>query len=178
MNVRPLRNADLQWADVVLASGMLVQKDALRHLLDRCKALGKRVVMGGPHVTTSAERWADADHLFLGEAEATLPEFVRDLERGSARRVYQAAERPLLAETPVPDFGLADLRRYSAMSVQYSRGCPFQCEFCDIIEIYGRVPRTKSNAQMLAEMDALLRAGWRGTVFIVVDNFIGNKRSV
>jgi radical SAM superfamily enzyme YgiQ (UPF0313 family) len=101
-----------------------------------------------------------------------------DERREAAKPVYQAAERPALTSTPVPDFRLADLRRYSAMSVQYSRGCPFQCEFCDIIEIYGRVPRTKTNAQLLAELDALRAAGWRGSVFIVDDNFIGNKRNV
>jgi radical SAM superfamily enzyme YgiQ (UPF0313 family) len=129
-------------------------------------------------VTTSAEHLPEADHIFLGEAETTLPEFVRDLERGDPKRIYQAAERPALSATPIPHFHLADLRRYSAMSVQYSRGCPFQCEFCDIIEIYGRVPRTKSNEQMLAELDALFRLGWRGMVFIVDDNFIGNKRNV
>ena len=103
---------------------------------------------------------------------------MRDVERGAAKRIYQAAERPALSAAPIPDFQLADLRRYSAMSVQYSRGCPFQCEFCDIIEIYGRVPRTKSNEQMLAELDALFNLGWRGMVFIVDDNFIGNKRNV
>ncbi|MGH9969259.1 MAG: B12-binding domain-containing radical SAM protein, partial [Pyrinomonadaceae bacterium] len=108
----------------------------------------------------------------------TLPQFVQDLERGEAKRLYQAPERPALALTPVPDFNLAEVKHYAAMSVQYSRGCPFQCEFCDIIEIYGRVPRTKSNEQMLAELDELKRVGWRGTVFIVDDNFIGNKRNV
>jgi radical SAM superfamily enzyme YgiQ (UPF0313 family) len=178
MNVQPLRTADLEWADVVMATAMLVQKDSLRQVVDRCKALGKTIVVGGPYVTTGSDQVPDADHLFLGEAETTLPEFVRDFERGEARRVYQAAERPSLAATPVPEFGLADLRRYSAMSVQYSRGCPFQCEFCDITEIYGRVPRTKSNEQMLAELSELLRVGWRGTVFIVDDNFIGNKPNV
>src|SRR6185503_1573622 len=139
---------------------------------------GKRSVNGGPYVTTSAEHLPEADHMFLGEAETTLTECVRDLERGVAKRVYQAAERPALSAAPIPDFQLAHLRRYSAMPVQYSRGCPFQCEFCDIIEIYGRVPRTKSNEQMLAELDALFRVGWRGTVFVVDDNFIGNKRNV
>ena len=113
------------------------------------------MVIGGPYVTTSAEHLPEADHIFLGEAETTLPEFVRDLERGATNRIYQAAERPALSAAPIPDFQLADLKRYSAMPVQYSRGCPFQCEFCDIIEIYGRVPRTKSNEQMLAELDAL-----------------------
>jgi radical SAM superfamily enzyme YgiQ (UPF0313 family) len=178
MNVQPLKAADIEWADVVFCSAMLVQKDSLRRVVELCKAEGKRVVIGGPYVTTSAEHLPEADHIFLGEAETILPEFVRDLERGEPKRIYQAAERPALSATPIPHFQLADLKHYSAMSVQYSRGCPFQCEFCDIIEIYGRVPRTKSNEQMLAELDALFRLGWRGMVFIVDDNFIGNKRNV
>src|SRR5262252_1920701 len=178
MNIQPLKPSDMEWADVVFCSAMLVQKDSLRRVVALCKAEGKRVVIGGPYVTTSAEHLPEADHLFLGEAETILPEFVRDVERGAAKRIYQAAERPALSAAPIPDFRLADLRRYSAMSVQYSRGCPFQCEFCDIIEIYGRVPRTKSNEQMLAEFDALKALGWRGTVFIVDDNFIGNKKNV
>ena len=178
MNVGSLTSADIKWADMVFASAMLVQKDSLRHVVELCKVYGKRVVVGGPYVSTSAEQLPEADHIFVGEAEATLPAFVRDLERGCARHIYRAAERPALNLTPVPHFRLADLKRYSAMSVQYSRGCPFQCEFCDIIEIYGRVPRTKTNEQMLAELDALQRFGWRGLVFIVDDNFIGNKRNV
>jgi radical SAM superfamily enzyme YgiQ (UPF0313 family) len=178
MNVLSLKRADIEWADVIFASAMIVQKDSLRHVVALCNAAGKRVVIGGPYVTTSAEHLPEADHIFLGEAETTLPEFVRDLEAGEPRRIYQAAERPALSATPIPHFGLADLKRYSAMSIQYSRGCPFQCEFCDIIEIYGRVPRTKSNGQMLAELDALFNLGWRGMVFIVDDNFIGNKRNV
>ena len=178
LNVESLKLADIEWADLVFCSAMLVQKDSLQRVVERCKAHGKRVVIGGPYVTTSADPLPQADHLFLGEAETTLPEFVRDLERGEAKRIYQAPERPALSDAPVPDFHLADLKRYSAMPVQFSRGCPFQCEFCDIIEIYGRVPRTKSNEQMLAELDALRQLGWRGMVFIVDDNFIGNKRNV
>ena len=178
MNIQPLKPSDIMWADMVFASAMIVQKDSLRRVVDLCKAEGKRVVIGGPYATTGAKHLPQADHIFLGEAETTLPEFIRDLERGAPKRIYQAAERPALSATPIPDFDLADIRRYSAMPVQYSRGCPFQCEFCDIIEIYGRVPRTKSNEQMLAELDALLRVGWRGTVFIVDDNFISNKRNV
>jgi radical SAM superfamily enzyme YgiQ (UPF0313 family) len=178
MNVRRLKDSDIEWADIVFATAMLVQKESLREAVKRCKALGKRVVLGGPYVTTTIEDLPEADHIFLGEAETTLPQFVQDLERGEAKRSYKAAERPPLSVTPVADFYLADLRRYSAMSVQYSRGCPFSCEFCDIIEIYGRVPRTKSNQQMLAELDALRDLGWRGTVFIVDDNFIGNKKNV
>lgn len=178
MNVRALKAADIEWADLVFASAMIVQKESLQSVVEMGKARGKRVVVGGPYVSTSAEEMPDADHIFVGEAETTLPEFLADLERGELKRFYQAGERPALTATPVPQFHLADLERYSAMSVQYSRGCPFQCEFCDIIEIYGRVPRTKTNAQLLAELDALRELGWRGLVFIVDDNFIGNKRNV
>ena len=178
MNVRALKATDIKWADVVFASAMLVQKDSLKRVVAMCNAAGTRVVVGGPYVTTTLEELKGADHVVLGEAEETLPQLVSDLERGEAKPVYNAPERPQLALTPIPDFGLADMRRYSAMSVQYSRGCPFNCEFCDIIEIYGRVPRTKSNEQMLAELDVLKESGWRGTVFIVDDNFIGNKKNV
>jgi radical SAM superfamily enzyme YgiQ (UPF0313 family) len=178
LNVRKLTTADIDWADMVFATAMLVQKDSLKEVVQRCKAHGKRVVLGGPYVTTTIEDLPEADHIFLGEAETTLPQFIEDLARGEAKRSYKAIERPPLSATPLAHFQLADLKRYSAMSVQYSRGCPFSCEFCDIIEIYGRVPRTKSNQQMLAEFDALLALGWRGTVFIVDDNFIGNKKNV
>src|SRR5256714_2426141 len=178
LNVQKLKSSDIEWADMVFATAMLVQKDSLRDVVRQSKAKGKRVVLGGPYVTTTIEDLPEADHIFLGEAETTLPQFVADLELGEAKKTYQAAERPPLSVTPVADFHLADLKRYSAMSVQYSRGCPFNCEFCDIIEIYGRVPRTKSNQQVLAELDALNQLGWRGTVFIVDDNFIGNKKNV
>ena len=178
MNVRELTEADVEWADIVLASAMIVQKDSLERVVSLCKQRGRRVVVGGPYVSTSAEKLPEADHIFVGEAEATLPAFLRDLENGEPKRFYQAGERPALTSTPVPHFHLADLERYSAMSVQYSRGCPFSCEFCDIIEIYGRVPRTKTNEQVKAELDALHATGWRGLVFIVDDNFIGNKRNV
>src|SRR5258705_1982216 len=178
LNVRALKSSAIEWADIVFVTGMLVQKESVHEVVRRCKELGKRVVLGGPYVTTTIEDLPTVDHIFLGEAETTLPQFIEDLERGEAKRTYQAAERPPLATTPVADFALANMKRYSAMSVQYSRGCPFNCEFCDIIEIYGRVPRTKSNQQMLSEFDALFRLGWRGTVFIVDDNFIGNKKNV
>src|SRR5207302_2919745 len=178
LNVRSLKSSDIDWADMVFATAMLIQKDSLRSVVKRCKDRGKRVVLGGPYVTTTIEDLPDADHIFIGEAETTLPEFIRDLERGETRRTYEAKERPALSTTPLADFGLADFKRYSAMSVQYSRGCPFNCEFCDIIEIYGRVPRTKSNQQMIAEFDALRALGWRGTVVIVDDNFIGNMKIV
>ena len=178
LNVEPLTDAHLRWADVVFASAMLVQRASLAAVVARAKAAGKRVVVGGPYVTTSVEAVAGADHLVLGEAESLVDPLARDLESNAGRAVYKAAERPDLAATPEPHFGLAHMPSYSAMAVQYSRGCPFRCEFCDIIEIYGRVPRTKPDEHLLAELDALARAGWRGIVFIVDDNFIGNKRNV
>jgi radical SAM superfamily enzyme YgiQ (UPF0313 family) len=178
MNVQPLTTADLEWADVVFASAMYVQKESLKAVISLCKAEGKTVVMGGPYASMGLNDAIEADHVFVGEVETTFPQFLEDFERGEAKAVYQAPERPPLALTPIPDFALADLSQYSDMSVQYSRGCPFNCEFCDIIEIYGRVPRTKSNQQIVAELDELLRIGWRGEVFIVDDNFIGNKKNV
>ncbi|HEY8228251.1 MAG TPA: B12-binding domain-containing radical SAM protein [Pyrinomonadaceae bacterium] len=178
LNVESLKTADIDWADMVFVTAMLVQKDSLRQVVTRCKARGKRVVVGGPYVTTTIEDLPDADHVFVGEAETTLPLFIKELAEGVAKRRYEAVERPPLSATPLPHFHLANLKLYSAMCVQYSRGCPFSCEFCDIIEIYGRVPRTKSNQQMLAEFDALRDLNWRGTVFIVDDNFIGNKKNV
>jgi radical SAM superfamily enzyme YgiQ (UPF0313 family) len=178
MNIRDLTLRDIEWADVVFCSAMLVQRDSLQRVVSLSKSRGKRVVVGGPYVSTTADNLPGVDHIFVGEAEETLPEFVRDLERGESRRVYEATERPALSATPLPHFNLAPPKHYSSMSVQYSRGCPFQCEFCDIIEIYGRVPRTKSNQQMLEELNALRRTGWRGPVFIVDDNFIGNKHNV
>ena len=178
MNVEDLWPEDIEWADIVMVSAMIVQRESLEQVVSLCRKLGKKVVVGGPYVSTSSERLPDADHIFIGEAETTLPEFIHDLKLGIARKIYQADERPSLLNTPVPHFDLIDMRRYSAMNIQYSRGCPFQCEFCDIIEIYGRVPRTKSNEQMQAELDALKQRGWRGLVFIVDDNFIGNKKNV
>lgn len=178
MNVESLSDEDIEWADMVFLSAMIVQKDSLEEVVARCNAKGKKVAVGGPFVSTGSPELSEADHIFVGEAETTLPEFIHDLELGVPERIYKADERPSLQETPVPDFGLIDIENYSSMSVQYSRGCPFQCEFCDIIEIYGRKPRTKSNHQMLAELDALKATGWRGMVFIVDDNFIGNKKNV
>ncbi len=178
MNVRSLTSRDVAWADVLMVSAMYVQKDSLRDVIDLGKAHGKTVVVGGPYTSVGMHNLTAADHIFVGEVESTFAGFLDDLQHGQAARIYQAKERPALDQVPIPDFGLAEMQAYSDMAVQYSRGCPFTCEFCDIIEIYGRVPRTKTNGQMLAELDALLRTGWRGDVFIVDDNFIGNKKNV
>jgi len=176
LNVSRLRDADLDRPDLVFISGMIAQRESARRLIARCKAAGKTVVAGGPLFTSGHADFAEVDHFVLNEAEATLPEFLRDLESGRPRRIYTAAHFPDLAATPVPRWELADMRRYGSMSLQYSRGCPFDCEFCDVTAKFGRRSRTKSAVQVIAELDALLAAGWRGAVFFVDDNFIGNKR--
>src|SRR5258705_1756987 len=176
--VRDLKRSDIEWADMVFVTAMLVQEDALHRVVERCKALGKRVVVGGPYVSTSTENLPSADHIFVGEAEATLPQFIEDLKAGEPRAIYQSPDKPPLSLTPVPEFKLAELKRYAAMSIQYSRGCPFQSEDCDIIEIYAPVPRTTSNQQVIAELYELNRTAWRVTAVILDDNFICNKRNV
>ena len=174
-NVERLKDSDLAWAGVVLLSGMHIQQEHLVSIVRICRARGLRTVVGGPIASSLPAAGLEADHVVIGEAETIVAELARDLEAGCARAVYQAAERPSLDRTPAPDFHLIRMRRYSTMTVQYSRGCPFNCEFCDIIEIYGRRPRIKPVAQVLAEFDALYALGWRGPVFVVDDNFIGNK---
>ena len=175
MNVERLRDRDLDWADVVLLSGMHIQRNSLAVIVERCRARGLRTVVGGPIASSLSASDLQADHVVIGEAEALIASLALDLEQGKAKPVYQAAERPEMETSPLPDLSLIKMHRYSTMAVQYSRGCPFNCEFCDIIEIYGRRPRTKAVAQVLAELDQLRAAGWREAVFIVDDNFIGNK---
>ena len=174
-NVERLRDRDLDWADVVLLSGMHIQREPLLEIVDRCRARGLRTVIGGPIASSLSPQDLKADHIVIGEAESLIADLARDLENGTAKPIYQAAERPEMNTSPLPDLSLIKMHRYSTMTVQYSRGCPFNCEFCDIIEIYGRRPRTKGVAQVLAELDQLRMAGWRESVFVVDDNFIGNK---
>ena len=176
MNVSALHDADLEWADLVFTSTMITQHVSLRAVVERCNRAGVPVVAGGPHPTTFHEEIEGVDHFVLDEVEETFAEFLRDLESGTARRVYRETRKPDVTRTPVPRFDLIDIKSYATMSVQFSRGCPFDCEFCDIIKLYGRVPRTKSPEQVLEELDSLYRLGWRGPVFLVDDNFIGNKR--
>jgi radical SAM superfamily enzyme YgiQ (UPF0313 family) len=180
MNVEPVSDDELLAADVVLVTGMLVHIPNMRALLARTKRLGVRTILGGPAVTTSPDAFPDAEHIFLGEAEGRLEPLLRALEGSEAPRVLSPleGERPGLHDAPPPRFDLLEGRKYTSMSIQYSRGCPFRCEFCDIIEIFGRVPRTKTPEQVLVELDALLKTGFRGTVFVVDDNFIGNRKLV
>jgi radical SAM superfamily enzyme YgiQ (UPF0313 family) len=174
-NVERLRDRDLAWADVALISAMHIQRDSLAAIIERCRARGLRTVVGGPIASSLSPAELKADHVVIGEAESLITNLARGLEQGAAEPVYKADERPEMATSPLPDLSLIKMHRYSTMAVQYSRGCPFNCEFCDIIEIYGRRPRVKAVAQVLAELDQLYAAGWREAVFIVDDNFIGNK---
>jgi radical SAM superfamily enzyme YgiQ (UPF0313 family) len=180
-NVCPETEADWDWAELVIISGMIVQKPDMLNLIEEAKRRGKQVAVGGPYVTSTPEavQAAGADFLVLDEGEITLPLLVEALERGETSGVFRAnGEKPDVTTTPIPRFDLLDLDAYSDMSVQFSRGCPYQCEFCDIIVLYGRKPRTKTPAQLIAELQALYDLGWRRSIFVVDDNFIGNKRNV
>lgn len=175
-NVERLKDKDLDWADVAMIGGMQVQQEHLAAIVERCRARRLRTVVGGPIASSMSAAALKADHVVIGEAEDLIAALSRDLEAGGARPVYEASEKPAMVRSPLPDLSLIKMNRYSTMTVQYSRGCPFNCEFCDIIEIYGRQPRTKAVGQVLAELDQLQRAGWHGAVFVVDDNFIGNKK--
>lgn len=177
-NVAPLRDADLEWADWVLLSGMIVHRESAHEIAARAAALGKPVIAGGPLFTTGHAGFPEIPHFVLGEAEGVVAELVRDMEAGAVKAAYRAPSFPELSATPVPRWDLIDVRHYVTMPVQFSRGCPFDCEFCDIVVMYGRVPRTKAPAQVIAELEALRGAGWRDMVFIVDDNFIGHKKRV
>jgi radical SAM superfamily enzyme YgiQ (UPF0313 family) len=175
--VEDLQESDLEWADLVMLSGMHVQKDDIHALLRRARALGKRTMIGGPYASSEPEVLTRlADHVVVGEPDEVFAEIAADLERGTARPMYVITEKPDVGKTPVPRFDLLKIKKYASMAVQFSRGCPFQCEFCDIITIYGRKPRTKAPAQLLAELDRLHELGWRDQVFVVDDNFIGNHK--
>jgi radical SAM superfamily enzyme YgiQ (UPF0313 family) len=173
-----LHDEDIMWADLVMLSGMHAQRAELRTILARCRQLGRRTMVGGPYASSQPEVLVDqADHVVVGEVDECFGDIARGLERGQAQRLYRVTNKPDLTRSPVPRFDLLRLRSYSSTSVQFSRGCPFQCEFCDIITIYGRKPRTKTSAQLIGELDALRKLGWRGEVFVVDDNFIGNRRA-
>ena len=176
LNVTKLAAKDLEWADAAFVSAMLVQREAARQVISRCRQGGLKVIAGGPLFTSEYAQFDEVDHFVLNEGELTLPPFLADLAQGRARRVYESSEFADIRKSPPPLWELLEMRRYAAMSVQYSRGCPFQCEFCNVTALFGHQPRTKNTAQVLAELDGLYRQGWRGSVFFVDDNFIGNKK--
>ncbi len=178
MNVDSLRDDDIAWADYVFLSAMGVQRQSVREVVERCGRLHRRIVAGGPLFTTNYEEFDGVDHLVLGEAEEIMTGLAADLEGGRARHIYRSKDRPEVKESPGPAWHLIDTRKYAMLSIQYSRGCPFDCEFCNIALLNGHTPRTKGASQLVGEMEAIYRMGWRDSVFIVDDNFIGNKKKL
>lgn len=178
MNVGLLNDEDLRWADYVFLGGMSIQKESAKEVIRMCKALGKTIVAGGPLFTAHHEEFDEIDHFVLNEAEKTLPVFLDDLANGRAKHIYTSHEWADVSTTPIPPWELINFKHYSSMNLQYSRGCPYDCEFCDITVLYGRVPRTKTKAQLIAELESLYLTGWRGPVFFVDDNFIGNRHKL
>ncbi len=180
LNATPLRDADLDWAEVVMTGGMHIQSASTLEVIARAKARGRLTVVGGPGPTTAAAQYRGADILFLGEAEGRIDELLQAMGdwRGEPQVLEAGKEHPDLSLAPVPRFDLLELSDYASVSIQYSRGCPFLCEFCDIIEIFGRKPRVKPAPQILQELEALRQLGWKSSVFFVDDNFIGHKRAV
>lgn len=176
MNVTELRTRDLQWADMLFLSGMNIHLQSMKEVLNRAKQLNLKVVVGGPLVTTDFQLLPGADHYILGESEDVLDQFIKDLNNGSAKKLYRSEHFPEIEKTPIPRWDLLQMNQYANMSIQFSRGCPFNCDFCNVTVLNGHKPRTKSAKQFLAELQAIYDAGWRGSVFIVDDNFIGNRK--
>jgi radical SAM superfamily enzyme YgiQ (UPF0313 family) len=175
-NVRALTEKDLSWADTAFISAMVVQRESARHLVKRCKQAGLPVIAGGPLFQGEHDQFEAVDHFVLNEAELTLPPFLDDLAKGCPKRIYRTGHLAELRETPVPRWELLDLKRYATMSIQFTRGCPFNCDFCSVTALFGHQVRMKTSAQILAELDGLQALGWRGRIFFVDDNFIGNKQ--
>ncbi len=174
-NVRRLTDKHIAWADYVFISGMVVQRESARRIIARCKAAGRRVVAGGPLFSSEHEQFEEVDHFVLNEAELTLPPFLADLAQGRPQRIYASSQFADMRQTPVPAWRLLELKRYASMGIQFTRGCPFNCDFCTVTALLGHQVRMKSSAQIIAELDSLYALGWRDEVFFVDDNFIGNK---
>jgi radical SAM superfamily enzyme YgiQ (UPF0313 family) len=178
MNVTRLKQSDLDWADFIFISAMDVQRASVRTVIARCKAGQKTMVAGGPLFTAEYESFPDVNYFVLNEGEITLPLFLADLEKGTPQRIYKTDQYPDIRSTPVPMWELVDMSKYDSMNIQFSRGCPFNCEFCNVTALLGHRPRTKSKEQIIAELDKLYSLGWRRSIFFVDDNFIGNKKEL
>ncbi len=175
LNANSLEDEDILWADYVFISAMSIQSESVDEVIQRCKKLKTKIVAGGPFFTSSSEYFKNVDHLILNEAEITLPQFLNDLNEGKPKQKYTSEKWADITTTPLPLWEIIQMKHYTSMNLQYSRGCPYDCDFCDITVLYGRKPRTKTKEQVIAELDTLYFAGWRGPVFFVDDNFIGNK---
>jgi radical SAM superfamily enzyme YgiQ (UPF0313 family) len=178
LNVTELQDRDLAWADLVLISAMIIQRPSTKEIITRCQAQHKAILAGGPLFTAKPEDFPEIDHILLGEAEESLPRFIKDWQSGQVQKIYQSQRWPDITETPMPLWRLINLKDYVTITVQFSRGCPFNCEFCDIIILNGQKTRTKSTAQFISELETLYLAGWRKSIFIADDNLIGNKIQV
>ena len=178
MGVESLRDKDIEWADYVFISAMQIHKESVYRIITRCKKLGAKIVAGGPLFTSGCEYAHDIDHLVLNEAELTLPAFLKDLAEEHPEYIYTSHQWADLDATPIPSWELVDMKEYACMPIQYSRGCPFCCDFCDVTVLFGNRMRTKTTGQFLAEMESLYLRGWRGPVFVVDDNFIGNQKQL
>lgn len=178
MNVSELKDKDIIWADFVFISAMSVQLSSVKQVTEQCRRLNTPIVAGGPLFTEEFEQFPEIDHLILNEAEITLPLFIEDLKNGRPQRIYHSDLFADITKTPIPAYSLINHKKYAGATIQYSRGCPFDCEFCDITALFGRKVRTKSSAQVIAELDQLFKIGWRGGVFFVDDNFIGHKQKL
>jgi len=178
LNVTTLKEEDLKRADYVFISAMAVQRKSVQALILRCKTAGVKMVAGGPLFTMEYDQFPEIDYFVLNEAELTLPLFLADLANGVPNHVYVSNEFPDIQQTPIPLWKLATLKHYDTVSIQFSRGCPFNCDFCNVTALLGHIPRTKSTAQIIAELDSLYAMGWRKSIFFVDDNFIGNKKFI
>jgi len=178
MNVSPLKDEHIEWADYLFITGMNVHTESIKDVIKRCNRLETKIVAGGPVFTFDYQEFSGIDHLILNEGEITIPMFLEDLEKGCAKPIYTSDIFPDITTTPIPQWKLLEQHKYASMSIQYSRGCPYNCEFCTITMLNGRKPRTKSKEQLLSELEALYIDGWRGEVFIVDDNFIGNRKKL
>jgi len=178
IGVQPLQDRDIDWADYVFISAMRIHKESVDRIVTRCKRLGAKIVAGGPLFTAGYERAQDIDHLVLDEAEMTLPRFLGDLAEGRPQHTYNSHQWANLESTPIPLWDLVDMKKYACMPIQYSRGCPFCCDFCDVTKLFGNKMRTKGTRQILAELESLYVRGWRDPVFLVDDNFVGNRKTL
>lgn len=178
LNVSELKNADICDADLVFISAMIVQRDSVEKIIKQVKTLGRYIVAGGPLFSSLYKDYPDVDCFVLNEGEITIPLFLKDFENGKVKHIYKSAVKPDLSGSPIPDWSLINSNDYASMPIQVSRGCPYSCDFCDIIIMNGRIPRIKDAGQVIAELDAIYNTGWRSGVFIVDDNFVGNRKKV
>ena len=178
MTISTLTDQDIKWADLVFISAMAIQKTAAEEVIDRCKKLNATIIAGGPLFSSAPELFSQVDHLILGEAELTLQPFLHNLANGNPKRIYTSDEKPDLSDSPIPLWQLLEMKKYASMSIQYSRGCPFTCDFCDVTRLFGSKMRTKTTEQILTELSSLYARRWRDAVFIVDDNVIANKRKL